>query len=258
MSSSISAKSAARHPAAAAARRTAPSAAEASSGAKENGARDQQPVRPTRCLAPAGGARRAPARPSSWSSASLAGAGPSGPRPEVEPARMEGVEHAELLHDGQRRLVPGLHRARAEPDPGRWRGDLPQQQRRLRAGHAGGEMVLGHPVAVVAELLGPPGQVDACGAGRRRRRPRPRSAPGRGSTGVRSRATRPSCRRRGEAGPDPACQPQVSAQGRRSRIRCAATPRSCSSGTTVSTNSSSPPGVRCGTRMKPSQASVCT
>src|SRR5690606_35211015 len=35
-------------------------------------------------------------------------------------------------------------------------------------------------------------------------------------------------------------------------------PRSCSSGTTLSTNSSRPPGVRCGTRMNPSLASVCT
>src|ERR1700722_4442598 len=36
------------------------------------------------------------------------------------------------------------------------------------------------------------------------------------------------------------------------------TPRSCSSGTTVSANSSSPPGVMCGTRMKPSLASAWT
>ncbi len=36
------------------------------------------------------------------------------------------------------------------------------------------------------------------------------------------------------------------------------TPRSWSSGTTVSANSSRPPGVRCGTRMNPSLASACT
>ena len=36
------------------------------------------------------------------------------------------------------------------------------------------------------------------------------------------------------------------------------TPRSWSSGTTVSANSSSPPGVMCGTRMNPSLASACT
>ena len=37
---------------------------------------------------------------------------------------------------------------------------VPEQQRRLRAGHPRGEVVLGHPVAVITELLGPAGQVE--------------------------------------------------------------------------------------------------
>src|SRR5690606_40312918 len=51
-------------------------------------------------------------------------------------------------------------------------GDLRQQGEehgRGRAGHAGGEVVLGHPVAAVAELLGPAGQVEGVAQGLARR-----------------------------------------------------------------------------------------
>lgn len=61
--------------------------------------------------------------------------------------------------------MPGLHRPGPEPDPAGDRGDLPEQQRRLGAGHTGREVVLGHPVPVIPVLLGVPGQIERAAQG---------------------------------------------------------------------------------------------
>ena len=80
---------------------------------------------------------------------------------EVEAPRVQGVEQAELLDGGQRGAVPHLHRPGAEPDRRRRGGGQRQHHGRGGAGHARVEMVLGEPVAGVAEPFGLLGQVDA-------------------------------------------------------------------------------------------------
>ena len=92
---------------------------------------------------------------------------------EVEAAGMQRVEQPELLDGGQRGAVPELDRAGAEPDGGGRGGGQRQHHGRGGAGHAGVEVVLGEPVAAVAEPLGLPGEVDA--VAQRLRRPRNRS-----------------------------------------------------------------------------------
>jgi hypothetical protein len=80
---------------------------------------------------------------------------------EVEAPRVQGVEQAELLDGGQGGTVPHLHRPGAEPDRGRRGRGQRQHHGRGGAGHPGVEMVLGEPVAGVAEPFGLLGQVDA-------------------------------------------------------------------------------------------------
>ena len=89
---------------------------------------------------------------------------PERPRPEVDAARVERVEEAELLDDRQRGVVAHQHGARADPDALGRRRHQADDQRRSGAGHARVEVVLGHPVAAVAGGLGAPGEVDGVGA----------------------------------------------------------------------------------------------
>ena len=111
---------------------------------------------------------------------------------EIEAARVQGVEQAELLDCGQRGAVPHLHRTGAEPDRRRGFGGQGQDDRRGGAGHAGIEVMLGEPVAGVAEPFGLLGQVDAVAQRLGRAGSGSRSGPGRGrSAGWRSRGHRP-------------------------------------------------------------------
>jgi hypothetical protein len=71
------------------------------------------------------------------------------------------VKQAELLDGGQGGAVPHLHRPGAEPDRRRRGGGQRQHHGRGGAGHPRVEMVLGEPVASVAEPFGLLGQVDA-------------------------------------------------------------------------------------------------
>ncbi|GAA2647080.1 hypothetical protein GCM10010425_66350 [Streptomyces spororaveus] len=74
---------------------------------------------------------------------------------------MQRVDQAELLDRRQRGAVPELHRAGAEPD-GRGRGGGQREHdRRGGPGDPRIEVVLGEPVAGIAELLGLPGEIDA-------------------------------------------------------------------------------------------------
>ena len=77
---------------------------------------------------------------------------------EVDPAGVGGLEQRELLGHHQRGVVGQHHAARADPDPRRRRGDQPDQHRRVGRGHRRHVVVLGQPVAVVAQLVGGPGQ----------------------------------------------------------------------------------------------------
>ncbi len=82
---------------------------------------------------------------------------------EVDPAWMDGVEDAELLDDRERGVVPHQDCSRADPQRAGGVGDQCDEQRRRRAGDAGVEVVLGHPVAPVAGGLGSLGEIDGVG-----------------------------------------------------------------------------------------------
>ncbi len=91
---------------------------------------------------------------------------PAGParraaQPQVDAPGVQRVDQAELLYGRQRRAVPELHRAGAEPDGRGSGGGQREHDGRGGPGHPGIEVVLGEPVAGVAELLGPPGEIDA-------------------------------------------------------------------------------------------------
>jgi len=73
------------------------------------------------------------------------------------------VERAELLGDHQRLVVGEHDAAGADPDPGRRSREVRDQNRGRRARDAGHAVVLGHPVAGVAELVDAPGERGARG-----------------------------------------------------------------------------------------------
>jgi hypothetical protein len=73
---------------------------------------------------------------------------------------MKGAEDAERLGDLQRAVVRQHDAAAADPDPVRGGGDLGDQDLRRRAREHRRAVVLGHPVAGVAEPLRQPRQVD--------------------------------------------------------------------------------------------------
>ena len=84
---------------------------------------------------------------------------PERPRPRSNRPGYSRVEQAELLDRGQRRAVAHLHRAGAEPDRRRGRRGQREHHRRARCRPPRVEVVLGEPVAGVAER-------SACGPGR--------------------------------------------------------------------------------------------
>jgi hypothetical protein len=97
-------------------------------------------------------------------SAQGAGGHPVGPRgaadAEVDAPRMKGLEHPELLGDDERRVVRQHHAAGADPDPLSGGGERRRQHRGRRARDPRHVVVLGDPVAVIAESLGDAGEVD--------------------------------------------------------------------------------------------------
>jgi hypothetical protein len=78
---------------------------------------------------------------------------------EVDPARVERGERAELLGDHERRVVRQHHAARAHADPLGVRRDVADQHRRRRACDAGHAVVLGEPEAAVAVAFGVLGEL---------------------------------------------------------------------------------------------------
>ena len=80
--------------------------------------------------------------------------------PEVDAARMQRLEHAELLGHGQRGVVGQHEPARTEADGVGDRREVREQHRRRRAGDPRHVVVLGDPVAPVSEALDPLHEVD--------------------------------------------------------------------------------------------------
>jgi hypothetical protein len=76
------------------------------------------------------------------------------PRPaqsQVEPVGIDRVEQAELLDHGQRCPVSHLDPPRPDPDRLRGPGQQSDDDRWRCAGHAGIEVMLGHPIPLVPE-----------------------------------------------------------------------------------------------------------
>ncbi len=84
---------------------------------------------------------------------------------QVDPARIDGLEGPELLGDDQRRVVGQHHATGAEADGRGPFADVGQRHGGGGAGDAGHVVVLGQPVAPVAQPLGSPRQ-GAAGAQR--------------------------------------------------------------------------------------------
>ena len=89
--------------------------------------------------------------------ASLPGARPM---PEVDAPRVERLEHPELLGHLERAVVSEHDAARPYADPARPGRDRGDEDLRGRVGESGRGVVLGQPVAVVAEPVGGLGEVE--------------------------------------------------------------------------------------------------
>jgi hypothetical protein len=73
---------------------------------------------------------------------------------EVDAPGEERLQHAKVLGDLQRAVVREHHATGAHTDAGRLRGHLADEDFRRGAGEAAAGMVLGEPVAVIAEAVG--------------------------------------------------------------------------------------------------------
>jgi hypothetical protein len=82
------------------------------------------------------------------------------PEAEVDAAGVEAAEHAEALGHPEGAVVGKHHAAAAHPDALRDGADGGDQDLGRVADEHRRAVVLGHPVAVVAELLGVTGEVD--------------------------------------------------------------------------------------------------
>lgn len=76
---------------------------------------------------------------------------------QLNTARIERVERAELLGNHQRGVVRQHHAAGAQAQRGGIGGEIANQYRRRGAGDAGHIVMFRQPVAVVAALLGEAG-----------------------------------------------------------------------------------------------------
>ncbi len=84
---------------------------------------------------------------------------------EVDAAGVRGLQQCELFGDGKRRVVGQHDAARADPDLRGVCGQMGDQHWRAGGRHRGHVVVLGHPVAGVAQSVG-----GLCELGRRRQR----------------------------------------------------------------------------------------
>ena len=84
---------------------------------------------------------------------------------EIDAAGIERLQGAELLGDDQRRVVGQHDAAGADADGRRAGGDMADHHRGRGAGDAGHVVVLGQPVAAVAQALGMPGEVEGVAQG---------------------------------------------------------------------------------------------
>ncbi len=80
---------------------------------------------------------------------------------EIDPAGKQRLQHLEALRHHQRRMVGQHHAAGADPDAAGHRGDLPDHQVGRRARHRGQVVMLGQPVADVAQRVRMARQIDA-------------------------------------------------------------------------------------------------
>ena len=85
--------------------------------------------------------------------------------PEVDAAGVEGLEHPELLGDHQRGMVREHHPTRSDPDRLRLGRERRRQHGRRGARDPGHVVVLGDPMAVIAEPFGCLRQLDRVGEG---------------------------------------------------------------------------------------------
>src|SRR5690242_2562274 len=80
--------------------------------------------------------------------------------PEVDTAREQAAERAEVLRHLERAVVRQHHAAAAHADARGGGSDRPDPHLRAGARETGGGVVLSHPVALIAERLGVAGEVD--------------------------------------------------------------------------------------------------
>jgi hypothetical protein len=92
------------------------------------------------------------------------------PEAEVDALGVQAAQRAERLGHLERAVVGQHHAAAAHPDPLGARGDRPDQDLRRGARERGRGVVLGDPVAVVAEPVGQLGEVEGAVQRLRRRR----------------------------------------------------------------------------------------
>ena len=89
----------------------------------------------------------------------LIGAGRAAER-EVDAPGVQAGQHRERLGDLERAVMGQHHAAAAHPQALGGGGDGPDQHLGAGAGQHRAAVVLGHPVAVIAERVGQPGQVE--------------------------------------------------------------------------------------------------
>ena len=75
------------------------------------------------------------------------------PEPQIDPPREQGFQCSELFGDHQRRMIGQHHPARADPDGRGSRPDERQRDRGRGARDPRHRMMLGHPVARIAQRL---------------------------------------------------------------------------------------------------------
>ncbi len=101
----------------------------------------------------------------------LIGAGRAA-EPEIDAAGKQRLEHLEALRDHQRCVVRQHHATRADPQMRGDRGDLPDHDFGCGTGDVRQIVMLGNPVALVAEPVGKPRQIERIAQRHRTRRHR--------------------------------------------------------------------------------------